>query len=117
MTKTISYRYAAIFLVTLAVMITMTVVLVNASRQVIQRQSEAVAQINEIQRIPELRYQVKAYEGHIALWREGAAKPYRVLSAETWLLSEADRLAVEEGIFAEDAAELERLLEDLGAEE
>ncbi len=116
--KTISWRYASIFLVTISLMISMLILLVNAGKQVVQQKSDAVAQLNAYRPDePEPGFVLRAYDGHLALWREGADKPYRILRSELWLLSDADRLTLEEGITVATETELLRLLEDLGAEE
>lgn len=115
--KTISLRYTAIFLVTISLMISMLIILVNAGKQVARQKSDAVAQINAERPVPEPGFVLRAHDGHLALWREGADRPYRVLQAELWLLSDVDRRSIEEGITVGSEAELLRLLEDLGAEE
>ena len=115
--KAVSVHYAIVYLITVSLMISAVIVLVPAARSVELEKSARIAQLAANQPIPEPAFLLKAYEGHLALWREGAEKPYRILDAELWLLSEPDRQAVEKGIRTESEAELHRLLEDLGAEE
>ena len=79
--------------------------------------SARITQLAAVQQVTEPAFLLKAYEGHLALWREVASHPYRILHAELWLLSDSDRQAVEEGIRTESEEALHRLLEDLGAEE
>ena len=52
------------------------------------------------------------YEGKAALFRENSQTPYQILDLEVWLLPEADREALKEGISAEDEETLRKILED-----
>ncbi len=117
MTHSIRLRFAALFAVLISLMVCAVIVMVPAAHRIAQHKSDRIAQLAANQPIPEPAFLVKASGEHLALWREGADKPYRVLDAELWLLSEKDRKAVEEGITVATEEELRRLLEDLGAEE
>ena len=55
---------------------------------------------------------LKEYEGKAALFRENSETPYQILDLEVWLLPEADRKALENGISAEDEETLRKILED-----
>lgn len=55
---------------------------------------------------------LKAYNGKAALFRENSDKPYQILDIELYLLPEVDRELLEEGIPAENEAELRKILED-----
>lgn len=55
---------------------------------------------------------LKEYEGKAALFRENSEKPYQILNLEIYLLPDADREALKQGIFAENEEELKTLLED-----
>ncbi len=115
--KAINFRYVVVYLLMISMMISAVIVMVPAAHSIAQMKSDRIAQLAANQPIPEPAFVLGAYDGHLALWREGAAEPYRILKAELWLLSEADRKAVESGITVDTEAELHRLLEDLGAEE
>ena len=52
------------------------------------------------------------HQGYVALWAEGAAEPAQVYPYRVTVLPPADQQALEEGIHAESAQELEQLLED-----
>ena len=115
--KTVSFRFAAVYLLILSVMLSMVIVLVPAAHGIAQDKSDAIAQLAANKPVPEPKFVLRAYNGHLALWREGAAHSYRILNAEIWLLSDEDMVAVQEGITVDTESELDRLLEDLGAEE
>lgn len=115
--KPVSVHYAAVYLITISLMLSAVIVLVPAAHSIEMEKSERITQLAAAQPVPEPGFLLKAWEGHLALWREGAAHPYRILDAELWLLSDADRLAVETGIRTDTEEELKALLEDLGAEE
>lgn len=115
--KTVSFRFAAVYLLILTVMLTMVIILVPAAHGVVQHKSDQIAQLAANQPIPEPKFVLRAYNGHLALWREGADRPYRILNAEIWLLSDEDLVAVQEGITVDTETELKRLLEDLDAAE
>ena len=115
--KPVSVHYAIVYLITVSLMISAVIVLVPAAHSVRMDKSTRITQLAAVQQATEPAFLLKAYEGHLALWREGASRPYRILESELWLLSDADRLAAEHGIRTETEEELYRLLEDLGAEE
>ena len=115
--KTVSVRFACIFLLLVSLMLSAVIVMVPAAKGVALQKSNAIAELAANQPVPEPRFLLRTYEGHLALWREGAARPYRILQTELWLLSDADRQAVEAGIYVDTEAELNRLLEDLDARE
>ncbi len=115
--KTVSFRFAAVYLVILTVMLSMVIILVPAAHGVARSKSDAIAELAANQPVPEPKFVLRAYNGHLALWREGAIRPYRILNAEIWLLSDEDFVAVQEGITVDTESELDRLLEDFDAAE
>lgn len=52
------------------------------------------------------------YKGRIALWHNEDPQPMKVFPYYAYMLPEADRLALEEGIRFESAEDLRRLLSD-----
>ncbi|MBR1528779.1 MAG: hypothetical protein IJ642_05710 [Oscillospiraceae bacterium] len=81
----------------------------NAMRQQKEIKVEKAAALAEKEPVG---FVLKEYEGKAALFRENSERPYQILDLEVWLLPEADREALEQGIFAQDEAELRKLLED-----
>jgi len=81
----------------------------NAMRQQKEIQVEKAAALAEKEPVG---FILKEYEGKAALFRENSERPYQILDLEVWLLPEADRIALEQGIFAQDEAELRKILED-----
>ena len=55
---------------------------------------------------------VGAWEGYVALWRQGQTEPMRVFPYSVASLPPADQRALEKGIVIEDETELAHLLED-----
>ncbi len=51
-------------------------------------------------------------DGHIALWKDGIAKPVEVFPFRADMLPEEDAKALEKGIRIENPSELARLMED-----
>ena len=115
--KAINIHFAVVYLIIFSLLISAVIVLIPAAHSIRQMKSDRIAQLAANQPVPEPAFVLRAYEDHLALWREGADHPYRILNAELWLLSAPDREAVEAGITVDTEAELDRLLEDLGAEE
>ncbi len=60
-----------------------------------------------------VRYVLRAWEGHLGLFRGESEVPYRELDMPLTLLSEYDRELVEQGIIVETQSELRTLVEDL----
>ncbi|MBR3629449.1 MAG: hypothetical protein IKN55_03140 [Oscillospiraceae bacterium] len=89
----------------------MLVVCVSAGKSVEHEKSAAIAR-QSVRKTEEPGYVLREADGHLALYREGADSPYRVLDTEVWLLPEEDRQALAAGIHAADEAELRQLLED-----
>ena len=115
--KAVNLRYTIVCLLFVSLLLSAVIVLVPAAHSIRQLKSDRIARLAANQPIPEPAFVLKAYEGHLALWREGASSPYRILETELWLLSDTDRISVENGITVATEAELHRLLEDFGAEE
>ncbi len=57
-------------------------------------------------------YFVGAWEGYIALWRQGQPEPVRVFPYSVASLPPTDQKALAEGILPESRLELIQLLED-----
>lgn len=92
--------------------ISAVLLLVSAGEAVKHEKSTAVARQAAFQEKPSFGFILREYEGHLALFREGSEKPYKILETEVWLLPDEDRLAVQEGILVKTEAELRELLED-----
>ena len=86
--------------------------LVSAGKLIEREKSSAAAKEASLRERPPVGYVLREYQGHLALYREKATRPYRILDTETWLLSEEDKSALSEGIFLEDEQALRQLLED-----
>ena len=56
---------------------------------------------------------VREYKGRIGIFKGGSDAPYRVIDYDTGLLSEFDRLQLEEGIVMETEYELNRFIEEI----
>lgn len=52
------------------------------------------------------------YEGYLALWKEPSGKPDRVFPYSASLFPEADRKALEKGIYFSSEQELAKLIQD-----
>ncbi len=113
----IRLRFVALFSILISLMVCAVIIMVPAAHRMEDYKAETAAQLAAQPPVPEKAFILKASGDHLALWREGAQRPYRVLRSELWLLSEEDRQAVEEGISVYTEGELMQLLEDLGAEE
>ncbi len=105
-------RYRCIILMLTAMTISAVLILVSAGKGVERRKSAAAARQAEMQERAPVGYVLRAYEGHLAIYRENGIRPYRVLDTEVWLLPEEDRTALEDGILLKTEQELRQLLED-----
>lgn len=83
----------------------------SAAKSVEYEKSAAVAR-QAVRKTEEPGFVLREADGHLALFRENADRPYRILDTEVWLLPEEDRQALAAGIHVADEAELRRLLED-----
>ncbi len=81
----------------------------NAMRQQKEIRVEKTAALAEKEPVG---FMLKEYQGRVALFRENSQRPYQVLAIEVYLLPDADRQALEEGIFAGSEEELKKILED-----
>ncbi|MCR4645566.1 MAG: hypothetical protein K5695_09195 [Oscillospiraceae bacterium] len=90
------------------------IVCVSAGKNVEYEKSASVAR-QAVRKTEEPGFVLRESEGHLALFREGAERPYQILDTEVWLLPEADRQALAEGIVVKDEAALRQLLEDMDA--
>lgn len=87
------------------------VVCVSTGKSVEYEKSAAIAR-QAVRKTEEPGFVLREADGHLALFREGAEMPYKMLDTEVWLLPEEDRLALAEGIHVADEAALRQLLED-----
>ena len=53
-----------------------------------------------------------SFKGYVALWKEGAPDPVQIFPCPVDALPEADRNALEQGIYARSQLELDQLMED-----
>ena len=57
-------------------------------------------------------YIVREYEGHIGVYRDGAAAPFREYSTDVSVLPKADQSSLRQGKVLHSMAEVEKLMED-----
>lgn len=89
------------------------VLLLTAAAETVKHEkSTAAVREASLRPQPSPGFVLKEYEGRMALYRENAPRPYRILDREVWLLPEEDRLALQEGILVATEQELRQLLED-----
>lgn len=102
-----------IYLMVTAMAISAVIILVSAAKGVERKKAAAlIRRAAMADRERTIGFVLGESNGHLALYRENSTKPYRILEMETYLLSEADLQALQEGIVVETEEELERLLED-----
>ena len=94
-----------------ALALSMLLVCVSAGKSVEQEKSAVIAR-QAVRKTEEPGFVLREENGHLALFREGAESPYRILDTEVWLLPEEDRLALADGIHLADETQLRELLED-----
>lgn len=58
-------------------------------------------------------YIVREYEGNLGVFRSDSEIPFRTIECELNLLSDYDRLQLEQGIVLADEAELKTYIEDI----
>ncbi|MDR0919240.1 MAG: hypothetical protein LBM93_08335 [Oscillospiraceae bacterium] len=101
-----------------AVIIIFTLVLGNENVQ----ETETVADAAVISQVYQteatvitkpIGYVMKDYDGVVAIFRENSELPYQILDYPMYLLSDEDKMAVEEGITVETEQEMKRLIEDM----
>ena len=61
----------------------------------------------------EVSFVLRAWNGHLGLFRGSSDTPYSVLDMPLYLLADHDRELLEKGITAESEEELRRLIEDI----
>lgn len=106
-----SIRRPLYFLLT-GMAISAVLLLLSAGEAIKNEKSTAAARQAAYKEKPPIGWILREYDGHAALFRENADKPYQILDTEVWLLPEADRAALREGIYFQSEAELRALLED-----
>ncbi len=102
-----------IYLLLTAMAISAVVILMSAAKGIAHDRTEAA--MREASRAETPGFVLGEYEGRLALYREHGTRPYRVLDIEVWLLPEADREALTDGILVATEEELRTLLEDWDA--
>ena len=95
-----------------AMTISAVIILGSAGKSVEQQKSYAIEQASAFAEKEPIGFVLKTYEGKIALFRENSEKPYQILDIEVYLLPDADRELLEQGILAESEEELKKILED-----
>ncbi|MDE6004235.1 MAG: hypothetical protein K2G88_02495 [Oscillospiraceae bacterium] len=95
-----------------AMTISAVIILVSAGKSLVQQKSYAIEQASALAEKEPIGFILKTYQGKIALFRENSEKPYQILDIEIYLLPDADRELLEQGIFAESEEELKKILED-----
>jgi len=101
-----------ISLILTAMTISAVLILASAGNFMKQEREIRIEQAAALAEKEPIGFILKSYEGKAALFREHSDKPYQILDIEVYLLPDADREALEEGIFAESESELRELLED-----
>ncbi len=92
--------------------ISAVILVVSAGNAVRQHKETNIQKAAVLAEKEPIGYILKEYQGKAALFRENSEKPYQILDIEVYLLPDADRQALEAGIFAEDELVLRNLLED-----
>lgn len=100
-----------VWLLLTAMTISAVLVLVSAGKAVEHEKSAAIAR-QAVRKTEEPGYVLREADGRLALFRENADRPYKILDTEVWLLSEEDRQALAAGIHVPDEQSLRALLED-----
>ncbi len=95
-----------------AMTISAVLILTTAGNTMRQEKSARVEQVAAATEPPPIGFVMKAYQGKIALFRENSEQPFQILDFETYLLPDADREALEQGIYADTQEELLSILED-----
>ena len=52
------------------------------------------------------------FKGYVALWKDGRDEPFQIFPCPVDSLTETDREALEQGVYARSEIELNQLLED-----
>ena len=105
-------RTAPILLTAMAV--AAVVVIVSAGQGIAQEKADHAAfeaSVEAARTAPD-GFVLGIWEGQLAFFREGAARPFRVLEMPVVLLPAADRAALADGIHAADMATLRAMAED-----
>lgn len=103
-------------LVLTAMTISAVIILGTAAKSVERTKSDAAARAFTMSQREPIGFIMREFEGNLALFRENSSKPYKILDMPLYLLSDADRTALKDGIFLETEAQLDRILEDWDAE-
>lgn len=106
---------AQIAILLTAMTISAVLILGSAAKTVERAKSDAVTRRAAMSEQDPVGFVLGECNGRLALYRENSAKPYKILDMEVYLLPEADREALREGIVVETEEELRKLLEDWDA--
>lgn len=104
-------RYQVYLLLT-AMAVSAVIILLSAAKGIEREKAAAAARRAAMAQRENIGFVLGESNGHLALYRENSTRPYCILEMETYLLSEADLEALQEGIVVETEEELNRLLED-----
>lgn len=99
-------------LLLMSMTVSAVLLVVSAGTVITSQKSARIEQAAALAEKEPIGFVLRTYEGKVALFRENSQKPYQILDIEVYLLPEADRQALEEGILAEDETELRKILED-----
>ncbi len=101
-----------IYLLITSMAISAVIITMSAAKGLAQKKGAATVRHASMAEESSIGYVLGECDGHLALYRENSSRPYRILDMQVYLLSDADRQALSEGITARTEAELERILED-----
>jgi len=103
----------------LMLLVSMTVsaviIIVTVSGSVNRRkiQAEQMAKQTTVQTTPvEVGYYLREFEGDLAVFRGTSPTPFKKLGVNTDLMSDYDKVLLENGIFVRTQSELNQLIED-----
>lgn len=95
-----------------AMTISAVLILASAGNTVRMQREIHVEQAAALAEKEPIGFVLKTYQGKVALFRENSETPYQILDIEAYLLPDADRELLEQGIFADSEEELLKFLED-----
>ncbi|MBE6826339.1 MAG: hypothetical protein IJN11_10705 [Oscillospiraceae bacterium] len=107
-----SRQRVQLYLLITSMAISAVIITISAAKGLAQQKGRAAVRDASLSDQSACGYVLGECGGHLALYRENSAKPYRILDMEVYLLSDADRQALAEGIVVRSEAELNRILQD-----
>lgn len=103
-----------IWLMLLTALVISVVIVAGSMANAAQQPETASEQpVTETTTQTHINYVLRAWEGHLGLFRGDSEIPYQELDMPLTLLSEYDRKIVEQGIIVETEQELRALVEDM----